>query len=364
MINLRYLLAASNTLLVRGPASIRLLDGEASILASPIQPNQRIAVPNQKQLPVEAKSDTVLDAVFKKTGGLLEIEGSTIPSSWNEATEALLDMKEGRVMVIGDTDVGKSTLCVYLVNSLIERGVNVRVVDADIGQADLGPPTTIGSATPSMFITSLSDLTLASLLFIGHTSPNRVESKLINGIQRLSTNSENALTIVNTDGWVLEPEAIFYKTGLIASLKPDLVLGLERGNELHPILSSSRANSMRISTAKQVLARSRSNRRDIRAAGFLRFLGAGRVRSISLEDMSLSIPTGFPTPLGPRARELRDLIVGFLGENGYLIQIGIFQGIEDAAVRVYCKEFSDARAIEFGYVRLSISGREIGYFDA
>jgi polynucleotide 5'-hydroxyl-kinase GRC3/NOL9 len=360
---MRYLLAPTNTLLVRGPAKIHLLEGHASILAAPLQPNQSTFIAHQKQLPVEADSDAVLEINLERAGEMCEIEGSTIPSSWKAAAEALLEMEEGRVMVIGDTDVGKSTLCVYLTNRLIDHRVNVHVVDADIGQADLGPPTTIGSATPSHFIASLGDLPPASMLFIGHTSPTRVEPKLIEGIQKLSTHPEKAVTIVNTDGWVLDREAILFKTSLIAALKPDLVLGLGKGNELQPILSSSRAQSMRVEAAKQVLARSRTNRREIRAAGYLRFLNGGKVGSISLKDVQFSIPDGFPNLRGPRAEELRNLIVGFVEENGYLTQIGIFRGVEGEVARVYSRETSEVRTVEFGYVRLSTSGREIGYLE-
>ena len=266
-------------------------------------------------------------------------------------------------MVIGATDVGKSTLCAYLTNRLIEHGSSVRLVDADIGQTDLGPPTTIGIGIPIRLITSLSELTPAAMLFIGHTSPNHVESKLIDSVQKLSTNIDGAVTIVNTDGWVLEPDAIYFKTRLIASLKPDLVLGLANGNELQPILSSSRVESMNVDAAKQVLARSRSNRREIRTAGYRRYLDGGSTRIMPLRDLQLSTPNGFPALRGSRVGELNDLILGLLGGDGYLIQIGIFMGVQGEEARVYCKETVNLRTIEFGYVRLSTSGGEIGYFD-
>ena len=233
-------------MLIRGPATINLLEGQASILAAPLNPNRRTLIANQKQLPIEAESEAVLEIDFERPAGLFEIEGSTIPVSWKASADTLLDMGEGKVMVIGATDVGKSTLCAYLTNRLIAHGRSVRLVDADIGQTDLGPPTTIGTALPTRLITSLSELTPDSMLFIGHTSPTRVEAKLIDSVQKLSTDIDGAVTIVNTDGWVLEPAAIYFKTRLISSLKPDLVLGLAKGNELQPILTSSRAESMNV----------------------------------------------------------------------------------------------------------------------
>jgi polynucleotide 5'-hydroxyl-kinase GRC3/NOL9 len=359
----RYVLAPTNTLLIRGPATIKLLEGNASILAAPLQLNHGTFVFDQKQLPIEAESETVLEIDLKKSLRPFEIEGSTIPSSWDMAADALLDMREGKVMVIGAPDVGKSTLSVYLTNRLMAHGYRVRVVDADIGQTDLGPPTTIGSAFPNRLITSLTDLTPAITLFIGHTNPTRVESKLIDDVQELSTDIDETMTIVNTDGWVSDPEAVLFKKRLITSLRPDLVLGLAKGNELHPILSSSRAESMNLNAAKQVLARSRSNRRDIRTAGYIKFLEGGRTRIIPIHDLQLLTPNRFPALWGPRSDELNGLIVGLTEENGHLIQIGIFRGVEGDGARVYCRDTMNLRKLEFGYIRLSTSGREIGYFD-
>ena len=48
------------------------------------------------------------------------------------------------VLVIGATDVGKSTFCRFLVDSAVDRGLKTVFVDTDVGQSQIGPPTTIG----------------------------------------------------------------------------------------------------------------------------------------------------------------------------------------------------------------------------
>jgi len=358
---LRYLLPQQNTLLVRGPNRIRVLEGSASILAAEIQLNHPILVSAQKQLPIEANSDVILELSVRPTA-TFEVKGSTIPPSWKSAADALVDMREGKVMVIGDTDVGKSTLTVFLINRLLRNHVEICVVDADIGQAELGPPTTIGSARPLRPITSLNDLDVRSLLFIGNINPSRVESKLIESIRRLSSNNPHSLTIINTDGWIQEPEAILFKTQMIESTNPDLVLGLAKENELQPILAASRSESMKVDAARQVLARSRRNRREIRAEGYRRALEGGRTRAISLKGFPISFPLGFSSPRGLRAEELCNLIVGLVGANGYLDQIGIFMGVDGDKARIYCRDVASFQRVEFGHVRLTPSGHEIGFF--
>ncbi len=358
---LRYMLAANNTLIIRGPASVRLGEGEASVLGALLEPDRKLIVGQEKQLPVEAGTEADLEILLGKSGEIFEIEGSTIPASWHLAAEALAQMEQGKVMVIGATDVGKSTFCTYLANRMLEHSLKVRVVDADIGQADIGPPTTIGSSVPTAFLSSLVDLTPEAFIFIGHTSPRQVETKLIQGIQRLCSRDHDSLTIINTDGWVLDPEAISYKVKMIVATEPDFVVGLAAGTELQPILSLSRTHSLRIETAKEALARSRGDRRAIRSASYRRYLRGGATRTISLQGVSFLTLIGFPSIRGFASREFKGLVVGLLDDEGFMLQIGIFMGLENDGLRVYCKSVEGVRKIEFGYVKLSTDGTELEY---
>jgi len=361
---MRYLLGSNRTLIVRGPASVRLLDGRGRILGAPLE-HERIIIRKEKQLPIEAITEIELEILRSELGTILEIEGSSIPASWNAAAETLAEMNGGRAVIVGAGDVGKSTLCTYLTNKLLERGLKLRVVDADVGQADIGPPTTVGSAVPSnRFISSLADLKPEALIFIGDTSPSRVENKLIKAIRRLADNQHEkpAITIINTDGWTLDSYAILYKIKMISSIQPDLVLELSTGNELQPILSGSRARSLKVEAANEVLIRSRRDRRVIRTSGYRRFLNGASVRTLPLSEVEVLMPNG-RTPLrAPFNPKLKNVIVGLLDENGYLNQIGILLGLEKTFVKLYSRP-ADVRRIELGYLKLSKGGSELGYVE-
>ena len=322
-----------------------------------------MAVRQEKQLPVEARTEADLEILLGKSGEIFEIRGSTIPASWKMAAEALVEMEQGKVIVIGMTDVGKSTLCTYLANRLLLQGLSPAVVDGDIGQSDIGPPTTVGASVPTTSIPSLVDLEPQATIFIGHTSPSQVANRIIDGLKRLSDLMKKSLTIINTDGWVLDPEAISYKIRMIDATRPDLVVGLANGTELQPILSGSGAQSLNIETAKEVLARSRSDRREIRTASYRRFLEGARTRAISLQEVSISTPRGFPQVEGPKAQELSNLVVGLLNNDGYMLQIGILIGLGNGTAKIYCRPAQAVRNIEVGYVRLSTAGTELGYFE-
>jgi polynucleotide 5'-hydroxyl-kinase GRC3/NOL9 len=360
---MRYFLAPNNTLMIRGPAYCRLLNGEAEVLGAPLDRQRTLTINRDKQIPVEAATEADFEISMGNSSKIFEIEGSTIPASWAVAAEALAEMEKGKVILIGMTDVGKSTLSTYLTNKLLGKQLSFHIIDGDIGQADIGPPTTIAYSIPTTSISSLVELRPESIIFIGHTNASQVESKIIDGIRRLSNRARNSLTIINTDGWVLDSEAISYKIRMIAATEPDLVIGLATGGELQPILSSSHARALNIDTAKDVLARSRSDRRETRITGYRRFLEGARMRPISLRKVDLSTPVGFPSVHGPKARELNSLIVGLLDDEGYMLEIGVFMGFANDTARVYCRSVEHVHKIEVGYIKLLKDGTELGYFE-
>jgi polynucleotide 5'-hydroxyl-kinase GRC3/NOL9 len=358
----RYLLGPRNTLIVRGPASIRLLTGKAGALGAPLE-NRTVIIRRERQLPIETTNEAFLEILLGKSGSVFEADGSTIPGSWHSALEALVEMKQGKVVIIGATDMGKSTLSAFLLNGLLRNLVDSRMVDADIGQADIGPPTTMGSANPRAYLSSLVELEPSALIFVGHTSPSRVQPKLLEGVRRLSSESQRSLTIINTDGWVLDPEAIVYKAELIEAVRPDLVLAMAVGGELESIISKTSIASMRIEAPATILTRSRSDRREIRTAAYRRFLDGGKTRTYSLRETGVRLPPGLTLAQLAGDSELRNLLVGLVDEEGFLLQIGVLLGLEKESVRVYSRSADSLKEIELGYVKLTTDGVELGYLE-
>jgi polynucleotide 5'-hydroxyl-kinase GRC3/NOL9 len=357
---MRYELSPKSTVLVRGPASVTLLNGQATILAGPIPLNEPKIIARQKQSPIETEKHAEFEVALGKGGEIFEIQGSSIPLSWRQAALAIEQMREGKVVIIGTSDVGKSTLCTYILNRLTQSRLSVSLVDADIGQTDLGPPTTIAQASATLPITSLQELSVNRRLFIGDTSPNGVERKLIRGIRRLSSQNEKSLTIVNTDGWIADLSAILYKINLLTEVKPDLVLGLTYSNELNSILGAVHIHALKIDASKDVLERSRVDRRSVRAEGYRKFLEGSTTRTIDLKKTQLLLPDLHGAEISSGGT-LANLIVGILDAEGYLLEIGILMKVEGQTAKIYSRAMGFFKSVEVGYVRLSTEGKEIGF---
>ncbi len=139
---------SNKTLLVDGPASLRLVSGKAEVFSHQIKETVRIVVREGKRLPFFVLEKAIFDLSLGPNANVREVAGSTIPPSWNTPIEAILGMskKPLTVLILGKIDSGKSSYCTYLVNKLVDGKCRVAVLDGDIGQSDIGSSGTVAYA--------------------------------------------------------------------------------------------------------------------------------------------------------------------------------------------------------------------------
>ena len=359
---LRYLLPADKTLIVKGPAVLAFVSGEASVLGAPLSRSDHIVIRQEKQVPVEAKSETNIELKVGVGGEITEIDGSSLPKSWKAAAESLGAMTNGIAIIIGPTEVGKSALCTYILNQLLDTRTRVQIIDADIGQADIGPPTTIASSIPYRPVPSLTELIPERIIFVGHTSPSTVQSKVINGIKRMITDSK-ALVIINTDGWTLEPEAIRYKINLISAIKPESIVAIGPAVALRPILDAAQTMCISAEASQAILPRSRNDRKRLREAAYQRFLQGSTTQTLPIHNLRIQLRASIQESFIRREPKLNNTLVGLLDEESYLHQIGVLTRISENTVQLYSRSTHNMTTLEVGYVKLSTNGQELGYLD-
>jgi polynucleotide 5'-kinase involved in rRNA processing len=145
------------------------------------------------------------------------------------------------VMFVGGLDSGKSTLARGVAAYALRLGRKVAYIDADIAQKTVGPPCTVGMK----HVAEPDDLTLERLAdadalgFVGSTTPQDHLLPLVGSLARLRdlSRSEGAdLVVVDTSGIVSGIWGQLVKYYKVDLLEPDLVVGLQRGEELEPIL--------------------------------------------------------------------------------------------------------------------------------
>ncbi len=281
-------LEPGKTLLLDGPSSALVVSGRVSVFGAELKPRRRLVVRKGRRMPLEALEPSELEVVVGQGGSSSVVEGSPIPPSWREAAEELLaNTGETRVMVLGGVDVGKTSLCTYLVNRALGAGRSVGIMDADVGQSDVGPPCTIGFARAIKPVLDLSELRAEHAFFLGDKTPSHMVDKALRGVKEMvekACESGVNFLVVNTDGWIHGQGAAEYKKAMADIVQPRAVLALQRSGELKHILASLEGWDINVlEVSPFVKERDRDMRRELRAQGYRRYLDGSRVISVQLD---------------------------------------------------------------------------------
>ncbi|THU48325.1 hypothetical protein C4D60_Mb09t25040 [Musa balbisiana] len=232
------------------PLRLRLLSGTAEIFGTELPPGNWISAPPHSKI-----------AVFTWNGATIELDGISEVEYVADETpmvsyvnvHAILDARRARakssqasgmdssqgprVIVVGPTDSGKSSLCKMLLSWACKLGWKPTYVDLDIGQGSITIPGCIAATPVEMPIDVMEGIPLEMpiVYFYGHTTPSangdlyKVLVKELAGTleRQFSGNAEAraAGMVINTMGWV---EGLGYELLLhaIDTFKCDVVLVL------------------------------------------------------------------------------------------------------------------------------------------
>ena len=342
---------------------------------------------------------------------------------WVRAAEGIL-ARPGVVVLLGASDSGKTTLSRILAERWRIAGRTVGLVDGDIGQSSIGPPTTVGLAMVSPNAPLPPHPSPLTMHFVGSASPPGHFLPLILGTQALvhAAIAQGAeIVLVDTTGLILGAVAASLKWHKLQALRPQHVLGLQRGEELEPILPLLEGQASleihRLPVSSRAIRRSHAARRAFREERFreyfasasrhdlewknLRFsrlwLGTGRrasqeeltVLGVSLQAMPLYAEAageeglvfvrgaysraalyqarnalGVSDVLVIDVEQLRGTLLGLHDHDGAFLALGILQDFDPESGRLQIlSPFQDpgrVRMIAFGSLRLETSGKELG----
>lgn len=229
--------------------------------------------------------------------------------SWEEAVRRA---EAARVLlVIGETDTGKTSFTTYLAGSLAARGFSVGVVDADLGQSDIGPPTTVGLGRIAGPVERLDEAEVVGLFFVGSTSPQGHLLPTVIGTRKMVEKAFRLgfeKVVVDTSGLIQGEMGRLLKQHKIEAVSPDLVLCLQRNGEcehiLHPYLRGARPEVLRLASAGAGKRRSQEERRQHRERSLQAYFHAARTVHLDLGRVALCQPALYVgQALSPRQLE-------------------------------------------------------------
>jgi len=145
------------------------------------------------------------------------------------------------VVLVGGIDSGKTTLGRAIARAGTQAGRSVAFLDADLGQKTVGPPACVALR----MVRDAEDLAAGEriepdeLSFVGSTSPQGQLLPLVVGTGLLLSRAREMgadLVVVDTSGLVSGVYGQILKFHKIELLRPDVVIGLARGEEMDPLL--------------------------------------------------------------------------------------------------------------------------------
>ncbi len=279
----------------------------------------------------------------------------------DEVIEAILEPQNRIIMVVGASDTGKTTLVEDLLTLLARTFKKVAVVDGDIGQSHLGPPTTIGWGLIQNKFESWKKIPLRDFYFTGATSPLGNMLPTVVGAKLISEIAENHAekVVMDTTGMVKGGTGKVLKICKIDLIQPQLILALQRKDELDHILIFFRGTRLpqihRIPVPFGIIQKTYSDRSLYRERRFRDYFKRARRISLSLDEIGLTNTKSEACPqsqlISLRNREGRDIALGIVEEINP----------EKGKMSVYTplKETEEIGGIVLGSLRINPEGKQI-----
>jgi polynucleotide 5'-hydroxyl-kinase GRC3/NOL9 len=350
---------SGKTLLVDGPASVRLLSGKSEVLGFSVKDSRRIVIREGKRIPFFTAETASFDVSLGENASVEEFEGNTIPPPWIESSEVLMGAQKRPVivMVMGKADSGKTSYCTYLINKLISARQKVAILDGDLGQSDIGPPCTVAYAFITKPLTEMYELKAENAFFVGVTSPSEAVTKTIEGMTLMKgeiLDKQADFVVVNTDGWVEGEDAVKYKSQLAEMLKPDLVVCIQHKDELEPLLTAlSTLPKTVINSSSAVKQRSIEKRKKLRELGYAKYLVNAKVKSVPLNHVTIEEKKIAGEEIGS--------LLGLYDSQSKFLGIGVLREVDSVrkTLKVFTSVSANPSRIVFGKVRLDKNLREV-----
>jgi len=253
-----------------------------------------------------------------------------VPGDWMDLIEAI-HREKGIALILGAPDTGKSTLAHFLVVQLCRMGNVVALVDGDIGQSILGPPTTIGLALFDFAPKQLDNIQLIASYFVGSITPRGHMLEMLVGTKRIADRASQldpGIIVIDTTGFVTGETAWELKFQKVDLLKPTHLIGLQRRREIEGLLKPHHFRPdmaiHRLKIPDKIRMKSPDQRRSNRSRKF-----AAYFQEVKLYEKSLDgIKVVSPFKVRYRGKGLKGVLIGLNDEANFNLGLGILENLD------------------------------------
>ncbi len=279
---------------VMGPARARVVSGQVLVLGAIFNPGDEFAISKYRSYAIKGLVETSIEIVLD-AGGSIEkpLPGEEVIDKWVSEIDSLIQKGCRRIIVVGPVDSGKTSVVALASNRSLLRGFRVGVIDADVGQADIGPPASVSASVVSKQILWLRELEADHIRFIGSITPQRNERRIVAAVVDLVSRLERKgvdTIIVDTDGWIQGINSIEYKAEMARFINADAVIIVGDDflyQSVKQIFSGLPCRAVFLESPKIRRERSRDERRALRSEAYRRYLTPLYERLVDLSSVSI-----------------------------------------------------------------------------
>jgi polynucleotide 5'-hydroxyl-kinase GRC3/NOL9 len=270
----------------------------------------------------------------------------TIPSEWEHALGDLVNARA--VMVIGAADAGKTTLTTWLANVLHARGFTVAIIDADLGQSEIGPPMTVGLGAVRGALTRSGDAEPVTFEFVGTASPARQPWRTADATGRLVARARPGFEriVIDTSGFVAGGLAAAIKQRKISAADPDLVVLVQASTEcehvVRDLVTRTRPRVLRLPAVLGGRRRTPVARRRHREEAVARHLTGARAITLDLGRVAVRSLAGEPVTLDTL---VPGAVVALHAVGGEPLALGVVAGSDPTARTLTVASTCSAREV-------------------
>ncbi|BFZ01915.1 hypothetical protein BsWGS_04954 [Bradybaena similaris] len=206
---------------VKATVELEMTDGRGEMFGTELAKNKKytfvsgskVAIFTWHGCTIVLKGKAEVAYISKETPMVVYVNTHAAMEQMRQKAEAE-NTRGPRILVVGPTDVGKSTLCRILVNYAVRLGRSPVLADIDVGQGNMGLPGTLGA----LVVERTADVEegfqqTAPLVFhYGHKSPNdniQLYNMLVSRLAEIinvrceqSKKVNCSGVIINTAGWI------------------------------------------------------------------------------------------------------------------------------------------------------------------
>lgn len=293
----------------------------------------------------------------------------SISPEWKAAAERI-SRQAGIVLVIGVLGSGKSTLSRYLVHCLTHGHWTVALIDCDVGQTHLGPPTTIGMSLYQKPPDGLDTLQPDYMRFIGAPSPVGHISDVVHGTKWLSDKARHGGAegvIINTSGLILGAAGSELKLSKVGVVSPQYILALQESSEIESLLMDikrrSLASIIRLPVSDDAQKRSLEARRGLREEKYRAYFKDAKTMKLPVSLVDLS-RYGHDREGNIASNKEPNVLLGLCDQEGCALALGILQSwdVNDESMHILTPLSAADRkkiaGVRFGDIKVHSDGVE------